>query len=60
MPVASAMIAVHRDHLVLDCNAPWPEIQSFVCRGQLFLLTFRNGRTDNDNFVYMMEYIPTL
>ena len=35
VPVASTMIAVHRDRLVLASNVPWPEIQSFVCRGQI-------------------------
>ena len=34
MPIASAMITIHRDHHVLVSNAPWPEIKIFVSQGQ--------------------------
>ena len=33
--VASAMTAVHRDHLVLASNAQWPEIRSLMSQGQI-------------------------
>ena len=35
VPVASAMIAVHRDHLVLASNNQWPDIRSLTSRGQI-------------------------
>ena len=33
--VASAMTAVHGDHLVLASDIQWPEIQPLVSRGQI-------------------------
>ena len=34
-PMASAMIAVHRDRIVLASYAPWPEIQPLMPRDQI-------------------------
>ena len=34
MPVASALVAIHRDHLVLAFDARWPAIQSLTSQGQ--------------------------
>ena len=57
VPVASVMIAVHRDRLVLASTAQWSEIQRLVSRGQIAstdppLLTDR--QTDKYNFNIMM------
>ena len=35
VPTASAMAAIHRDHLVVASNAQWPEVQPFVFSGQI-------------------------
>ena len=35
VPVASAMTAARRDHLVLSSNTQWPEIQHLVSQGQI-------------------------
>ena len=35
VPVASVMIAVHRDRLVLASTAQWSKIQQLVSRGQI-------------------------
>ena len=50
MPVASAMIAVHRDHLVLASSAQWPEIRSLTSQGQIVSadsLLLTDGETHN-------------
>ena len=44
--VASAMLAIHRDCLVLASDAPWPEIQPCVCGGQIVSGDLHNRRMD--------------
>ena len=58
VPVASVMIAVHRDRLVLASTAQWSEIQQLVSQGQIVsadppLLTDR--RMDKYNFNLMIH-----
>ena len=51
-PVASAMTAVHRDHLIPASNAQWLEIQQPVSQGQIVstdLPLLMDGQTHNYN-----------
>ena len=56
MPVANAMAGGHRDCPVLVSVAQWPEIQPLVYRGQIVLLTSRNGRTDGSGVARPIDY----
>ena len=53
MPVASAVTAVHRDHLALASSAQWPEIQSLTSQGQI--VSADHGRTDGQIHNYNLN-----
>ena len=50
MPVTSAMACINRDHLILICNAQWPEILEV----KSFLLT--DGWTDGQTTIVINFY----
>ena len=46
VPVGSAMIAIHSNHLILASNANGQRYSLLCVKVKSFLLTFCNGQTD--------------